>query len=183
MTNRQNAAQAVGGGVRATQRLKDECWGAPLRSKASIAAADAWMASAPRGIRISGAASYLSIPSVPVGTEDDFWSRVDKRDDAQWLWTGRTNTNHNTVDCQRYEYGHFDLDGHHSKMAHRIMIYLTYGRELTRDYEVFAYDDNRLNIHPDNLGIRNVATRAEQRASDFFAAANDNRDSGMKVAA
>lgn len=108
------------------------------------------------------------------GTKAEFWRYVDKRSDTEWIWTGRVNNNHNTVDTANYDYGVFALDGCDSQLAHRIMIYLTYGRELTRSYDVFVYDGNRLNIHPGNLGIRNVATRVEYCASDFFAPANDN---------
>lgn len=116
------------------------------------------------------------------GTEAQFWRHIDKRSDTEWIWTGRTNNNHNTADTKNYDYGVFALEGCDSELVHRIMIYLTYGRELTRSFDVFAYDGNRLNVHPDNLGVRNVRSRHEQSAADYFSVANDNRAAPMVAA-
>lgn len=43
------------------------------------------------------------------GHKGTFWKNVFKRSDGKWMWTGSTNTNHNTVDCEKYHYGEFEL--------------------------------------------------------------------------
>lgn len=159
MTNRQNAAQAVGDNRAAN---------------ASRLAAEIYAAKVKAGVRLySGGVTKKQVRGKK-GTKAEFWRYVDKRSDTEWIWTGRVNNNHNTVDTANYDYGVFSLEGCDSELAHRIMVYLTYGRELTRAYEVFHFDGNHLNIHPNNLGVRNVKTRHEQSAAEFFAVANDN---------
>lgn len=119
-----------------------------------------------------------------------FWKNVDKREDGKWIWTGAKNTNHNTVDCEKYEYGNFALyDSYRatakalkSEMAHIVILFLTYGRELdTSRYEVTPINGDHLDINPTNLAVRDKATREVVPASRFFAAVNDNH--GMQVAA
>lgn len=128
------------------------------------------------------------------GHSGTFWKNVIKYPDGKWEWVGRKNTNHNTVDCQKYEYGEYELVSretsnfskpkviHKSKLAHRIVLFLTYGRPVPSDYEVFHYDNDHLNINPANLGVRHVKTRIEMTAAKFFEVANDN-DGGLAVAA
>lgn len=124
------------------------------------------------------------------GIARTFWKNVDRRDDGRWIWTGAKNTNHNTVDCQKYEYGTFALYGDYrtnvkackSEMAHIIMLFLTYGQELdTANYETTPLNGDHLDINPANLAVRNKTTREVVPASKFFAAANDNQK--MMVAA
>lgn len=124
------------------------------------------------------------------GTEYTFWRNVDKRDDGKWIWTGAKNTNHNTVDCQKYEYGNFALYGDwrtnvkacNSIMAHIVILFLIYGRELdTERYEVTPLNGDHLDINPDNLAVRNKETRIVVPSAGFFAADNDNN--GLAVAA
>lgn len=129
------------------------------------------------------------------GHAGTFWKNVDKRPDGKWIWVGRTNTNHNTVDCQKYHYGEFELVSretsnlskpvkiHTSKMAHRIILHLTYGRPVPSQYEVFPSNGDHLDINPDNLCVRHVRTREEMAASKFFDVANDNTEGGLRVAA
>lgn len=127
------------------------------------------------------------------GIERDFWRLVDQTggDDAPWWWLGATNNNHNTVDCASYDYGVFKLEDryeypqkkiHSSEFAHRIILFLTYGRELSRQYEVFPLFGDYLDINPRHLGVRDVKTRREVPAPVFFDVANDN-DGNMAVAA
>lgn len=123
-----------------------------------------------------------------------FWKNVLKQPDGKWMWLGHTNTNHNTVDCRKYEYGEYELvtretsnlsrpqKAHASKLAHRIILFLVYGRELSRQYEVFPLFGDYLDINPDHLGVRDVKTRREMPAPEFFEIANDNR-SELAVAA
>ena len=120
------------------------------------------------------------------GHAGTFWKNVHKREDGKWLWTGHKNTNHNTVDCKKYEYGEYELCSretsnfskptkiHQSKMAHRIILFLTYGRPVPSSYEVFPSNGDHLDINPENLWIREKKTGAEVPASEFFAVANDN---------
>lgn len=128
------------------------------------------------------------------GHAGTFWKNVVKHANGKWEWTGRTTTNHNTVDCQKYHYGEFELctresalrskpiKAHTSKLAHRIILFLTYGRPVPADCEVFHYDNDHLNINPNNLGVRDTNTRVEMTAAKFFEVANDN-DGGLAVAA
>lgn len=120
-----------------------------------------------------------------------FWRNVDKRDDGKWVWTGSKNTNHNTVDCQKYEYGEFVLEASlhkpfgllcRSHMAHIICLFLTFGRELdTLAYEVTPANGDHLDINPDNLLVRNKRTREVLPSSVFFAT-NDNTPHGGAAA-
>lgn len=128
------------------------------------------------------------------GHEGTFWKNVSKNPDGKWIWTGHKNNNHNTVDCQSYDYGEFELctretandrtpkKAHDSKMAHRIGLFLIYGRPVPKQYDVFPFNGDHLDINPENLGIREKKTGAEVPAAKFFEVANDN-DSGMRVAA
>lgn len=128
------------------------------------------------------------------GHAGTFWKNIRKQEDGKWVWVGRTNTNHNTVDCEKYHYGEYELVSretsnfakptkvHASKMAHRIILFLTYGRPVPSAYDVFPFNGDHLDINPDNLGIREKKTGVEVSAAKFFEVANDN-DSGMRVAA
>lgn len=128
------------------------------------------------------------------GNDGTFWKNVVKCSDGKWIWTGKTNTNHNNVDCQKYEYGEFELctresatyakpkKAHASKLAHRVVLFLTYGRPVASAYDVFPYNGDHLDINPTNLGVRDRKTRQEWAAAQFFAVANNN-DGGMAVAA
>lgn len=125
------------------------------------------------------------------GHHGTFWKNVDQQGQT-WLWTGYKNTNHNTVDCDKYEYGEYELVSretsnlakptrvHKSKMAHRIVLFLTYGRPVPSDYDVFPVNGNHLDINPDNLSLRDRKTRQEITAASFFDVANDN---GLRKAA
>ncbi len=124
------------------------------------------------------------------GVARTFWKNVEQRADGRWMWTGAKNTNHNTVDCQKYEYGNFklyadyrtDAKACNSEMAHHVILFLTFGQELdTTKYEVTPINGDHLDINPDNLAVRNRSTREVTAAAMFFAAANDNHE--MKVAA
>lgn len=128
------------------------------------------------------------------GHDGTFWKNVTKQADGKWIWTGQKNNNHNTVDCESYDYGVFDLCSretsnfakptsiHHSKMAHRVSLFLTYGRPVPKQYEVFPVNGDHLDVNPDNLGVRDTKTRATMSAAAFFDVANDNGD-GMRAAA
>lgn len=120
------------------------------------------------------------------GHDGTFWRNVQKRSDGKWMWTGYTNNNHNTVDCASYDYGEFQLVSretandakpeqiHKSRMAHHIVLFLTFCVELdAKRYEVSSIDGDRLNINPENLIVRDKKTRREWPAAVFFAA-NDN---------
>lgn len=120
------------------------------------------------------------------GHSGTFWKNVIRWPNGRWEWVGQTNNNHNTVDCESYNYGVFDLVSretsnfakpasiHKSKLAHRIILFLTYGRPVPDGCDVFHYDNDHLNINPDNLGVRNKATGVEMSAAKFFEVANDN---------
>lgn len=122
------------------------------------------------------------------GHEGTFWRNVDKRPDGKWLWTGATNNNHNTVDCQSYDYGVYELVSretsnlakptkiHDSKMAHRVVLFLTYGRPVPKQYDVFPVNGDHLDINPDNLWLRHTKDRAEISSAKFFDVANDNEN-------
>lgn len=124
-----------------------------------------------------------------------FWKNVWRRSDGKWIWQGRTNTNHNTVDCEKYEYGEYELCSketsnlakpvrtHKSKMAHRIVLFLTYGREVPSSYDVFPANGDHLDINPNNLWLRDRKTRHEVAADVFFRAANDNGENSARMAA
>lgn len=122
------------------------------------------------------------------GHEDTFWKNVRKQPDGKWMWTGLTNNNHNTVDCDSYDYGVFELCSretanehkptkiHESTMAHRISLFLTYRRPVPdpKRYYVFPLNGDHLDINPENLGIRNIKTGVKLTAAQFFDVANDN---------
>ncbi|MBB6299924.1 hypothetical protein [Rhizobium leucaenae] len=128
------------------------------------------------------------------GHDGTFWRNVSKQPDGKWIWTGQKNTNHNTVDCEKYFYGEFELVSketsnfakptrvHASKMAHRISLFLTYHRPVPAAYDVFPFNGDHLDINPENLWIREKKTGAEVSAEKFFEVANDN-DGLMRVAA
>lgn len=128
------------------------------------------------------------------GTKRDFYGLIDRKPDGRMLWRGATTTNHNTVDCEKYEYGDFELVTDvrsnivkptrlvHTKLVHRIMVYLTFGIELDRRYDVFALNGNRLDITPSNLGIRDTKSRQEWQAHEFFAANSNNLQALSKAA-
>jgi hypothetical protein len=132
------------------------------------------------------------------GHEATFWRNVDKREDGRWMWNGQTNNNHNTVDCESYDYGVYELVSretanlskpkkiHKSNMAHRISVYLTYGVEIPSDrktgFDVFPINGEHLDINPSNLGVRSIATGQEWTAA-VFCAANDNYDTSLRDAA
>ena len=128
------------------------------------------------------------------GHDGTFWKNVSKQPDGKWIWTGYKNTNHNTVDCEKYHYGEFELctretsnlakptRAHKSKMAHRIILFLTYGRPIPSTHDVFPFNGDHLDINPDNLGVRDKKTGAEVTADKFFEVANDN-GSSVRVAA
>lgn len=119
-----------------------------------------------------------------------FWKNVEQRADGKWIWTGAKNTNHNTVDCEKYEYGNFALYADYrakdkaikSEMAHHVILFLTYGREIdTTTHEVTPLNDDHLDINPGNLAVRNKQTRIVVPSAQFFAAMNDNSE--MRAAA
>ena len=119
------------------------------------------------------------------GTRRDFYRYVTRTPDGRQIWTGNTTTNHNTVDCEKYVYGDFELLEDirsnlvkakklvHTTLVHRIMIFINFGVELDRRYEVYAINGNRLDISLSNLGIRDTKTGNEMGCHEFFAA-NDN---------
>lgn len=114
------------------------------------------------------------------GHDGTFWKNVVKHDDKRWEWTGYQNTNHNTVDCQKYHYGEFELCTRQTantskpkrliktKMAHRIAVYLFYGFEVSSDYDVFPINGDHLDINPNNLMLRHKKSRKEISPSDFI---------------
>lgn len=123
------------------------------------------------------------------GHEDTFWKNVRKQDDGKWVWTGHTNNNHNTKpEDENYFYGEFELctretannarptRAHKSTMAHRVVLFLTYGRPVPspRQFYVYPLNGDRLDINPDNLWIRDVKTGKKVSSAEFFAVANDN---------
>lgn len=129
------------------------------------------------------------------GHEDTFWKNVRKQADGKWIWFGHTNNNHNTVDCESYDYGEFELctretandarpkKAHASKMAHRVVLFLTYGRPVPESCDVFPFNGDHLDINPSNLGVRNKKTRMEVSSAEFFAVANDNSPAEIRNAA
>lgn len=133
------------------------------------------------------------------GTARTFWRNVKKQDDGVWLWISPSkNSNHNTVDCKKYDYGVFTLVTDEtqfnakptkrikSDMAHHVAIFLTYGIELSTDrktgFDVFPANGNHLDVNPDNLMVRDLQTRAEMPAA-MFCAANDNQPNPPAAAA
>lgn len=105
------------------------------------------------------------------GNARTFWRNVNKSsgDEGPWIWTGETNTNHNTVDCDKYVYGQFDLAGCKSKMAHRISLFLTYGREVPSTHDVFPMvGADHLNVNPMHLGVREKVSRLISSATEYF---------------
>lgn len=124
------------------------------------------------------------------GHEGTFWKNVRKQEDGKWVWTGHTNNNHNTVDCESYDYGVFELCSretannykpkkiHASDMAHRVVLFLTYGRPVPdpKRFFVFPINGDHLDINPENLGVRDVKTGAKVTSAEFFKVANDNHE-------
>jgi len=122
------------------------------------------------------------------GHEGTFWKNVVKHDNGRWEWIGFTNNNHNTVDCDSYDYGVFELCSretandhkpkkiHASSMAHRVVLFLTYGRPVPSPnrFYVFPYNGDHLDINPANLGVRDIKTGTKVTAAEFFEVANDN---------
>lgn len=127
------------------------------------------------------------------GRAETFWRNVRMRDDGAWEWAGYKNNNHNTVDCESYDYGEFELTTDEtsnlsrptrrirSKMAHHVSVFLTYGTEVPRGYEVFPRNGDHLDINPQNLWVRSKASREEWPAA-IFCAANDNAKNQRAVA-
>ncbi len=115
------------------------------------------------------------------GHSDIFWRNVDKQSDNQWIWTGNTNTNHDPrTGVQYYYYGEFELVTRETaynakptkqittKLAHRIALYLKYGREVPANYDVFPLNNNHLDINPANLALRERRSRVEITSERFF---------------
>lgn len=119
------------------------------------------------------------------GTRRDWHRYAVRQANGRTMWTGATTTNHNTVDCEKYVYGEFELLTDvrsnivkpepliQTKLVHRQAIFFGFGVELDRRYEVFAVNGDRLDITLSNLGIRDTETREEFGCHAFFAA-NDN---------
>jgi len=124
------------------------------------------------------------------GHEGTFWRNVEKQDDGRWMWMGQKNNNHNTVDCESYDYGVYELVSretayhakpkkiHKSNMAHRISVFLTYGVEVPSDrksgFDVFPLNGEHLDINPSNLGVRSITTGQEWTAAAFCVAKDNN---------
>jgi hypothetical protein len=67
------------------------------------------------------------------GVAEFFWPQVAKQADGCWLWRGRTNNNHNTLDCKSYDYGVFRLVSGYETGAHRAAIYFLTGTLVPDD--------------------------------------------------
>lgn len=67
-------------------------------------------------------------------------------------------------------------------MAHRIILFLTYGRPVPSSHDVFPFNGDHLDINPENLGIRERRTRKEFTAAQFFEVANDNIEAKREAA-
>jgi hypothetical protein len=120
------------------------------------------------------------------GGPREFWRNVDKSagENGPWLWVGDTNNNHNTVDCDSYDYGQFNLEGHRSKMAHRISLFLTFGCEVPSTHDVFPLiGKNHLDVNPYHLGVRDRKTGTEMSAAEYFAANDNLKQCEARVAA
>jgi len=128
------------------------------------------------------------------GTRRDFYRYVTRTQDGRQIWTGNTTTNHNTVDCEKYVYGDFELLEDirsnlvkpkkliHTTLVHRIMIFIHLGVELERRYKVYSINGDRLDISLSNLGVRDTRTGEEKGCHEFFAA-NDNGEQRQRGAA
>lgn len=107
--------------------------------------------------------------NISKGNESDFWENVIQHSESHWEWTGAKTTNHNTrEDIERYEYGHFHLEKCKSKLVHRVVLFITFGREVPDEYDVAHLDNNHLNISPENLIIRHKKDRVEWFPRDFY---------------
>ncbi len=90
----------------------------------------------------------------PVDYAAKFWNLVDKTEEC-WNWTGPTSTNHNTMECKKYEYGVFSVNGNpYSKLAHRCAVSIVFGTDLPDDWDVVPICDNRLCVNTEHLGIK-----------------------------
>lgn len=118
------------------------------------------------------------------GTEKTFWKNVQKLPSTHgecWIWTGNKNNNHNTVECEGYDYGEFTLTDHAwrpikgiTRMAHRLALYLTFGRQVPDDLYVFPeVCGNRLCMNPAHLWVRNQKNTFRMAAAAFFAGGDD----------
>lgn len=128
------------------------------------------------------------------GNAKTFWSNVDAGADGKWCWTGVVNNNHNTVDCESYDYGEFELTTDESsnlakpkrriktKMAHRVAVYLSYGVEVPAGFDVFPKNGDHLDLNPLNLWVRSKTGRQEWSAAEFCAS-NDNAQAKVRVVA
>lgn len=128
------------------------------------------------------------------GNAKTFWRNVAKQPDGRHLWTGAINNNHNTVDCESYDYGEFELTTEESsnlakpkrriksKMVHRVCVFLTYGVEVPPGFDVFPKNGDHLDVNPDNLWVREKRGRQEWPASEFCAA-NDNEHAKVRAVA
>lgn len=119
------------------------------------------------------------------GTEKTFWKNIQKLPSIHgecWIWTGNKNNNHNTVDCEGYDYGEFILTDDRwrpikgmTRMAHRLSLYFTFGRAVPDGLYVFpGVCGNYLCLNPDHLWIRDPGNTVRMPAAEFFAANNDN---------
>lgn len=75
-----------------------------------------------------------------------FWDNVDTSGgvDACHWWTGERKWNHQSADVERYEDGHWSERGCKSRIARRVLMFKTYGREVPEDLDVSPLCDEHL---------------------------------------
>lgn len=117
-------------------------------------------------------------------TEEKFWRNIQKLPSIHgecWIWTGKQNNNHNTAECEGYDYGEFVLTDKNwkkiagvTRMAHRLSVQFTYGKVLPKDLYVFPGTcRNYLCINPEHLWIRNQKNTFRMPVAEFYAAGDE----------
>lgn len=119
-----------------------------------------------QGIKTDATTKLPHFPVSPKsGNENDFWANINKGE--HWIWEGQTNNNHNTVDCESYDYGVFQLEGCLTQLVHRIIYYIKTGSELEREVEVTTLCGNHLCVNPEHLGLVDSRIRKDRQENSI----------------
>lgn len=100
----------------------------------------------------------LEIPELSVTEKRRFWSKVEKRADGCWVWTGETYSNSN----RKLLYGRFRI-GTHCYAAHRISWHIFYGAILD-GLQADHRCHNTLCVNPSHLHLVDAVGNSENRA-------------------
>lgn len=112
------------------------------------------------------------------GSEQAFWLLVEKTEHGCWSWRGRTNSNHNTTDGKKYNYGTWRLSDGSETGAHRAAVYYLAGKRVPDDLDLTSLCGDELCVNPAHRGVVHKTERSERKgkavpAIAHFSIAND----------